>query len=134
MSLVFLRDGWAITEVRGLDPDAGKNQAFRAVLEPGKRFVCNVLLVAGLLFQRCLPEVDPIHYVSRVTQPTLMLNGEFDFFFPVETAQKPMFERLGTLAEHKRYLVYPGAHTVPRTELAAHMLGWLDKYLGPVTQ
>jgi len=96
------------------------------------RFACNVLLVAGFLFQRSMPEVEPLNYAGRVRQPTLMLNGEFDFFFPVETAQKPMFEALGTAPEHKRYFVYPGAHTVPRTELAAQMLGWLDKYLGPV--
>ncbi|MCA8969214.1 MAG: hypothetical protein KDC95_05500 [Planctomycetes bacterium] len=70
--------------------------------------------------------------MPRVRQPTLMLNGEFDFFFPVETSQKPMFELLGTPAEHKRYEVYPGAHTIPRSEATAQMLGWLDTYLGKV--
>jgi len=96
------------------------------------RLRCNVLYVAGLLFQRALPEVDQINYVTRVTQPTIMLNGEYDFFFPVETAQRPMYELLGTPPEDKEYKVYPGAHSVPRTELMKEVLAWFDRYLGPV--
>jgi serine/threonine protein kinase/dienelactone hydrolase len=97
-----------------------------------KRIRANVLYVAGLNFQRALPEADQIHYVGRVTQPTLMLNGELDFFFPAETSQKPMFERLGTPAEHKKRLTYPRGHTVPKLELIRESLAWLDRYLGPV--
>jgi dienelactone hydrolase len=96
------------------------------------RLKANVLYVAGLNFQRALPEVDQINYVSRVKQPTLMLNGELDFFFPEETSQKPMFDLLGTPEEHKKRLVYPGGHSVPRTEMIRESLAWLDEYLGPV--
>ena len=108
----------------------GAMGAIMPAVEP--RLRCNVLYVAGLLFQRALPEVDQIHYVTRVTQPTLMLNGEYDFYFPVETSQRPMFERLGTPIEDKQYKVYPGAHAVPRTERIKELVGWLDRYLGPV--
>ena len=97
-----------------------------------RRVRANVLYVAGFCFQRALPEVDQLNYVTRVTQPTLMLNGEFDFFFPSETSQKPMFELLGTPPEHKRRLTYPGGHSVPRVEMIRETLGWLDRYLGPV--
>ena len=97
-----------------------------------KRIRANILYVAGFTFQRALPEVDAINYVTRVTQPTLMLNGELDFFFPVETSQKPMFELLGTPPEQKRRLIYPGGHSVPRVETIKETLAWLDKYLGPV--
>jgi dienelactone hydrolase len=97
-----------------------------------KRIRANVLYVAGLPFQRALPEVDAIHYISRVTQPTLMLNGELDFYFPAETSQKPMFELLGTPPEHKRRLTFPGGHSVPRVEMIKQTLAWLDRYLGPV--
>ncbi len=97
-----------------------------------KRIRANVLYVAGLIFQRALPEVDAINYITRVTQPTLMLNGELDFFFPVETSQKPMFELLGTPAEHKRRLTFPGGHSVPRVETIKQTLGWFDRYLGRV--
>ncbi|MGE0641780.1 MAG: formylglycine-generating enzyme family protein [Thermoanaerobaculia bacterium] len=86
----------------------------------------------GLGFQRALPEVDAINYITRVKQPTLILNGELDFFFAVETSQRPMFELLGTLAEDKKRLVFPGGHSVPRTEMMRESLAWLDRYRGPV--
>ena len=70
--------------------------------------------------------------ITRVTQPTLMLNAEYDFFFPPETSQKPFFELLGTPPEHKKRLTWPGGHSVPRTEMIKETLGWLDRYLGPV--
>jgi pimeloyl-ACP methyl ester carboxylesterase len=92
----------------------------------------NILYVAGLGFQRALPEVDIVNYVGRVTQPTLILNGELDFFFPAETSQKPMFELLGAPAADKKRMVFPGGHSVPRTEMIKESLQWLDKYLGPV--
>ena len=63
-----------------------------------------------------------MHYVTRVTQPTLMLNGELDFFFPAETSQLPMFELLGTPPEHKRRITYPRGHTVSKVELTKETL------------
>ena len=98
------------------------------------RIKCNVLYVAGLGFQRALPEVDTINYIGRVEQPTLILNGELDFFFPSETSQKPMFELLGTPPADKKRLVFPGGHSVPRTEMIKESLAWLDRYLGPVSR
>jgi len=70
--------------------------------------------------------------VTRVRQPTLILNGELDFFFPKETSQKPLFELLGTPPGDKKRLVYPGGHSVPRAEMMKESLRWLDRYLGPV--
>ena len=55
-----------------------------------------------------------------------------DFFFPLETSQRPMYELLGTPEEHKRWVVYDGGHSVPRTQLIEETLGWLERYLGPV--
>lgn len=95
-----------------------------------KRIRAVVLYVAGLCFQRPLPEADAINYLTRVKQPTLMLNGELDFFFPKETAQRPMFELLGTPKEHKKWLTFPGAHSAPRAALVLETLAWLAKYLG----
>jgi cephalosporin-C deacetylase-like acetyl esterase len=96
------------------------------------RIKANVLYVAGLGFQRALPEVDEINYIGHVKQPTLILNGELDFFFPAETSQRPMFELLGTPAADKKRLVFAGGHSVPRTEMIKESLDWLDRYLGPV--
>jgi eukaryotic-like serine/threonine-protein kinase len=108
----------------------GAMGAILPAVEP--RIKANVLYVAGLTFQHALPEADAINYITRVKQPTLILNGELDFFFPQETSQRPMFELLGTPAEHKKRLVFPGGHSVPRTEMIKESLAWLDRYLGPV--
>ena len=53
-------------------------------------------------------------------------------FFPVESAQKPMFEFLGTPDEDKKIIIYDTGHLVPRNELIKETLAWYDKYLGPV--
>ena len=92
------------------------------------RIESSVLYVAGLDFERARPEVDPINFLPRVTVPTLMLNGRYDFFFPIETSQVPMFRLLGTPADHKRHVVEEGSHFVPRTRLIQETLAWLDKY------
>jgi pimeloyl-ACP methyl ester carboxylesterase len=92
------------------------------------RIRSSVLLVAGLGFDRTRPEVDPVNYLPRITIPTLMLNGRYDFFFPMETSQKPMLRLLGTPADQKRYVVEEGSHFVPRTRQIQETLGWLDRY------
>ena len=45
-----------------------------------------------------------------------------------------MFELLGTPPADKKRLVFPGGHSVPRTEMIKESLDWLDRYLGPVGQ
>jgi dienelactone hydrolase len=99
-------------------------------IEP--RFKAGVLVVAGLHMERAKPEVEPINFLPRVTVPVLMLNGRYDHFFPVETAQKPFYRLLGTPPDRKRYVVYEGGHSVPREKLISETLDWLDRYLGPV--
>ena len=94
------------------------------------RFDAAVLYVAGLKFQRSLPEADPWNFLPRFTVPVLMLNGRYDNFFPLESSQKPMFEALGAAPEHKRHVVYDGGHFVPRAQLVRETLDWLDRYLG----
>jgi hypothetical protein len=62
-----------------------------------------------------------------------MLEGRYDFAFPVETSQKPMFALLGTSAEHKKYVLFENAgHVPPRLDVIRECLGWLERYLGPV--
>jgi len=96
------------------------------------RLKVGVVIVAGLTFQKSLPEVDQIHYLHRVNIPVLMLNGKYDFFFPYDTSQLPYFELMKTPAEDKRIVVQEASHSFPRTEAARETLEWLDKYLGPV--
>jgi len=97
-----------------------------------KRIRAVVLNVGGMSMERTLPEVDQINYLPRVTQPVLMLNGQYDNYFPLETAQKPMFRLLGTAPDDKKIIIYPSGHLVPRVEFIKETLSWLDKYLGPV--
>ena len=97
-----------------------------------QRFKTCVLYVAGLEFQRALPEVDAINFIGRVKIPVIMLNGKYDNYFPVETSQKPMFSLFGTPPTQKKYVLYETGHFVPRNQLIKESLDWLDKYLGPV--
>ena len=97
-------------------------------LEP--RLKASVILVGGFDLRKALPEVDPINFAPRITIPTLMLNGQYDFFYPAESCQTSMFRFLGTPPEDKRRVVYETGHNVPRPELIKETLNWLDKYLG----
>jgi len=91
-----------------------------------------LLIVGGLYLQPALPEADPVHFARRVRIPVLMLNGRFDFFFPTDSSQEPMFTLLGTPPDRKRRVVYDTSHTIPRTELIRETVEWMDRYLGPV--
>ena len=97
-----------------------------------KRLKAVVLHVGGMGMYKAFPEVDPLNFVTRIKQPVLMLNGEYDMYFPVETSQMPMFNFLGTPPEDKKIIIYKTGHLVPRTELIKETLSWYDKYLGPV--
>jgi pimeloyl-ACP methyl ester carboxylesterase len=78
--------------------------------------------------ERARPEVDPINFLPRIRIPVLMINGRYDFFFPLESSQIPMFRLLGTPAADKRHVVEDGSHYVQRTRLIQEVLTWLDKY------
>jgi cephalosporin-C deacetylase-like acetyl esterase len=91
-----------------------------------------VLISPGFYLQKSLPEVDQLNFAPRVKVPVLMLNGRFDFIFPVGSSQEPMFRLLGTPKEHKRRVLYETGHDIPRTQMIKETLDWLDRYLGPV--
>ena len=96
------------------------------------RLKASVLLVGCFYLQRPRPEVDLINFAPRVKIPTLMLNGRYDHFCPVETCQLPMFRLLGVPKEHKRHILFETGHGIPQNELIKETLNWLDRYLGPV--
>lgn len=85
-------------------------------------------------YARPLPEVDEVNFAPRVTIPVLMLNGKYDFIFPVETSQLPMFRALGTPDNLKRHLTLDTPHNVftAGSVTVRIVLDWLDQYLGPV--
>ncbi|HXZ11643.1 MAG TPA: protein kinase [Candidatus Sulfotelmatobacter sp.] len=96
------------------------------------RIKVNIIALGGLDFQRSLPEVHVVNFLPHVKQPSLMLNGRYDFFFPVDTNQEPFFRLLGSPKDQKKHLIYDTGHTIPRNELIKESLNWLDQYLGPV--
>ena len=91
-----------------------------------------VLVSPGFSLGDQRPEADQLNFAPRVKAPVLMLNGRFDYIFPVASSQEPMFRLLGTPLEHKRRVVYDTGHDIPRIEMIKETLNWLDRYLGRV--
>jgi dienelactone hydrolase len=99
------------------------------------RIRASVLVAGGLAMQRTQPVADPFTFLPRVTIPTLMLNGRFDSFFPVESSQKPFFQHLGTAAADKKLIITDANHFVMSFEAnraISETLDWFDRYLGRV--
>ena len=96
------------------------------------RIKVGILVGGGFGLQQVMPEADPFHFAPHVRQPTLMVNGRYDFFFPYDTTQLPLFQLLGTPAASKRHVVFEAGHVPPNELLTKEVLDWLDRYLGPV--
>ena len=97
------------------------------------RINVSVQFSGGFESAKKLPEVDEINFAPRVKVPTLMVNGRYDHFFPLETSQNVMYRFLGTPEKDKRHAVLDGGHIPPYDEVAKEILDWLDKYQGPVS-
>jgi eukaryotic-like serine/threonine-protein kinase len=95
-----------------------------------KRIKIVVLAGGGFDFNKKLPEVDEINFAPRVTVPVLMINGEYDYYFPLEASQNPMFNVLGTPKKDKRHAVFDAGHMPPHDEMIKETLDWLDRYQG----
>ena len=93
-----------------------------------------ILESGGLKFASTFPESDPFNFAPRVTVPVLMIDGRYDFFFPVETSQRPLFQLLGTPPAEKKHVVLEASHALPNIPVATEGLQWLDRYLGRVRQ
>ena len=52
------------------------------------------VLLSGGSFEKVPPAVDPWNFAPRFKAPVLMLNGEDDFTYPLETSQIPLFRQL----------------------------------------
>ena len=92
--------------------------------------------VSGLTCALCLRRhgfgvtVVADNFAPRVRVPTLMLNGRYDIFFPVDVSQRFMFNLLGVREPDKRWLVYETGHGLPRLQMISESVGWLDRYFG----
>jgi dipeptidyl aminopeptidase/acylaminoacyl peptidase len=97
-----------------------------------ERFKASVLVCGGLPDWRQPFESDPIHFVTRVKVPTLLINGKEDFAFPLETSVRPLFQLLGVPESDKKLVVVDSGHIPERLPTIKETLSWLDRYLGPV--
>jgi dienelactone hydrolase len=96
-----------------------------------ERLKVNILIVGGI-YEPSLPEVNDINYIPRIKMPTLMLNGRYDYTFPLEINVEPFFKRLGTPEKDKRLVICETDHYVLKNDMIKEVLDWLDKYFGPV--
>jgi len=100
------------------------------------RLKAAVLGSVGLSFDpSMLPECQPLNFLPRFKVPTLMLCGRSDFFFPVETSQRPMLGLLGAPDKDKKLVLLDGGHFPASSSfsiLIKETLDWFDRYLGPV--
>jgi serine/threonine protein kinase/dienelactone hydrolase len=99
------------------------------------RLKVGVLVLGGPHGHPKPAEVEEFNFARHVTVPVLMINGKHDTAFPVELAQKPFFEALGTPQEDKQHTLYLGGHDILRhrsRQIGQDTVLWLDRYLGPV--
>jgi serine/threonine protein kinase/dienelactone hydrolase len=93
-----------------------------------------VFLDGGYFFEPAPPGADQAEFVTRMKKPVLMVNGRYDFTFPLDKSQNPFFAMLGTPEQDKRHVVLDTSHDVTeqRSQLTKTVLDWLDHYLGRV--
>ena len=106
-----------------------------AVLEDGGLYTGGVFEDGrAFISQYQGPEQDPVHYLPRIRMPVLMLNGEYDARYPRAENQDPMFQLLGTPAEHKQHRLFKTSHggAAPDPGRVQEAVNWFDRYLGPV--
>jgi formylglycine-generating enzyme required for sulfatase activity len=98
------------------------------------RFKTAVLMVGGFRPVHVAPEIEGINFAPHITIPVLLIGGRYDFRFPVETSQVPLFRMLGTPEKDKKHVIFEGGHVAPRFQpIIKEILDWLDRTLGPVT-
>ncbi|KAA6459550.1 hypothetical protein DYQ86_15615 [Acidobacteria bacterium AB60] len=93
-----------------------------------------VLVCPGFWLQKRFPAADQINFAPHVKAPVLMLNGRYDFVFPPEISQEPMFRLLGARNDQKRRVVFDSGHDIPRAGEIKETTLWLDKHLGSVNR
>ncbi len=77
------------------------------------------------------PETQPHNFLPRIEVPTLLVGGRYDFQLPIESAQKPFFDRIGT--SNKKHVVFEGGHVPTEfNDVIREILAWTDQWMGPV--
>jgi serine/threonine protein kinase/formylglycine-generating enzyme required for sulfatase activity len=116
----------------GVSMGSAKGAIIATLLQ--ERLKTAIFLDGGYFLYKPIPGSDQADFASRMKKPVLMVNGRYDFSFPLETSQNPLFAMLGTRTEDKRHVVLDTPHDVTqqRPQLVKVVLDWLDHYLGRV--
>ena len=128
------RPDFDVTKLGFMGFSAGASNA-TPLLALEERIKVAVLVSGGFPFMEVPAEANPLNYLSHVKIPVVMISGNYDFLFPVETLQKPFMNLLGTDPSRKRHVILEGGHglgQIPRGKTIQEALAWLDQYLGPV--
>jgi hypothetical protein len=130
---IMSRDDLRNDAVAYMGMSLGAEIAVPVALE--KRFTALVLIGGAFDAQwrgSTLPEASPWNFASRITTPTVLINGRRDFQHPYETGQVPFFNAFDVPPDDKRFIQLDAGHIPPWNEVIKHTLDWLDRYLGPV--
>lgn len=116
----------------GVSMGSAEGVVFSPLLQSRLKTV--ILLDGGFFLEPPPPGDDQADFAPHLKLPVLMVNGRYDFTFPVETAQDPLFKMLGTPLSEKKHVVLDTPHDVTEqhSQLVTAVLDWLDSYLGRV--
>ena len=90
------------------------------------RFKTGILTVGGISLDDVREEIQPEKYAARIKMPTLLLNGRYDYFFPYQSSQLPLYNLLNLDKENKRHVVVEEAHYVPQHLVIEETLNWIN--------
>lgn len=97
-----------------------------------ERIELGILVAGGLPPWKLDPAADPINFAPHVRVPVLTIAGKQDYMFPVETSARPMHDFLGSADADKELKIYDVGHGGLSGQIRGDVLGWLDRYFGPV--
>lgn len=118
----------------GVSMGSAEGVIFSTLLQD--RLKTAIYLDGGYFLQQPPPGGDAADFAPRMKRPVLMVNGRYDYTFPLIKAQDPLFAMLGTQTADKSHVVLDTPHDVTeqRPQLVKTVLDWLDRYLGSVPQ
>jgi len=81
-------------------------------------------------FEDPLPQYDTAVFTPRITAPVLMINGQYDPYYP---SSEILYALLGTPEKDKTRIVLESGHAPSLdSSLTRKILDWLKKYFGPI--
>ncbi|MDC1180568.1 SUMF1/EgtB/PvdO family nonheme iron enzyme [Flavobacteriaceae bacterium] len=96
------------------------------ILAIENRFKTGILYVGGISLDEVREEIQPEKYAARIKTPTLLLNGRYDFYFPYQSSQLPLFNLMNLDNNNKRHVVVDYAHYVPTHIVKEETLKWIN--------